>query len=118
MEHVGALSRRFGEAQFCVRSQLSPNHLGYDFQPWDVRKKTGGALWMVAKDLILFRREILAPVSLFENLVGQHDATHQAQHGSKFVLPSLLKLQALRDPEYDIPNGMRPQDQHRRCNLD
>src|ERR1019366_8517793 len=118
MEHPSALSRLLHRGWFLIGSLLPPDDLSDNFQPGDLRKKAGCSLRMSAKHPILVRREILATIGPFEDLVGQRDTAHQAQRGGKFVLPWLLNPHSLCDPQHDIPNGAGSQGQPWRRELD
>src|SRR5580700_3441311 len=95
MEHLSALCCVSGDGCFRLESLLPPNDPGYDVQAWDLGKKAGGCFGMSAKHFFLIGREVLAAVGSFEDLVGQRYATHQAQRGSKFVLPWVLDPHSL-----------------------
>src|SRR5258707_15801387 len=99
MEHFGALSRLFPDGCRRLGSLLGPNHLGYGFQAWDLRKQAGGSLRMRLEHAILIRREVLSAVGPGEDLVGQDNTTHEPQHGGKLVLPWIHNSHSLGDPE-------------------
>src|SRR5579864_7982272 len=113
MKHVSALPQRLREGRVGLGALLPANDFSYDFQAGDVRKEAGRGLGMSLKHAILIGGELLATVSLFEDVVGERQATDQAQGGGKLVLPWVLYARDPGDREHDIPNGARPRCQRR-----
>src|SRR5580698_4179628 len=104
MEEDGALSRRLARREGCPVVLLPANHPGDVFEPWDLGNEACSGLRMGTKHAVFLGSELLTGVSRIEDMLGQREATEQAQIRRQLVLPEIVKLLPRREPGHDVAN--------------